>query len=161
MRNLPDFSIDNPEPVFHNMEADVVYNTGGSVKPAPPILQKYWADFLSTGRFGSWYGAAGWFQALSDGERKLEGKWLGFEHLDLRDYPALDPTQVSPEIMLTAQSVLATEEQERLRHLAYQFDLLMGDPQNEEDLEFWRRYLQDKVTLYRDHLASLAVLSIS
>ena len=127
MRNLPDFSIDNPEPVFHNMEADVVYNTGGSVKPAPPILQKYWADFLSTGRFGSWYGAAGWFQALSDGERKLEGKWLGFEHLDLRDYPALDPTQVSSEIMLSAQSVLATEEQERLRHLAYQFDLLIGD----------------------------------
>ena len=161
MPNLPDISIDNPEPVFHNVEADVIYNTGGSVKLASPILQKYWADFLSTGRFGSWYGAAGWFQALSDGERKLEGKWLGFEHLDLRDYPALDPTQVSSEIMLTAQSVLATEEQERLRDLAYQFDLLIGDPQNEEDFEFWRRYLQDKVTIYRDHRASLALLSIS
>jgi hypothetical protein len=57
--------------------------------------------------------------------------------------------------------VLETAEQERLRDLAYQFDLLIGDPQNEEDFEFWRRYLQDKGTLYRDHPAYLAVLSIS
>lgn len=161
MRNLPDISSDNPDPVFHNMEADVVYNTGGSVKLVPPILQKYWVNFLSSGRFDSWYGAAGWFQTLSDEERKLAGKWLGFEHLDLRNYPSLEPTPLSPEIMLTAQSVLETEEQERLRDLAYQFDLLIGDPQIEEDFEFWRRYLQDKVTLYRDHPAYLAVLSIS
>ena len=90
----------------------------------------------------------------------MAGKWLGFEHLDLRDYPVLEPTPLSPEIMLTAQSVLETEEKERLRDLAYQFDLLIGDPQNNEDFEFWRRYLQDKVALYRDYPASLMVLSI-
>ena len=160
LRNLPDISSGNPEPVFHNLEADVLYNTGGSSELVPPILQKYWVDFLSPGRFGSWYAAAGWFQTLSDEERRLAGKWLGFEHLDLRDYPVLEPTPLSPEIMLTAQSVLETEEKERLRDLAYQFDLLIGDPQNNEDFEFWRRYLQDKVALYRDHPASLMVLSV-
>ena len=64
-------------------------------------------------------------------------------------------------MLITAQAVLATEEKERLRDLAYGFDLLIGDPQKEENFEFWRRYLRDKVTLYRAHPDYLAVLSIS
>jgi hypothetical protein len=161
MRNLPDLSSDNTEPVFHNMEADMVYNTGGSLQMVPPILQKYWVDFLSPGRFGNWYDAAGWFQALSEDDRKLAGKWLGFEHLDLRDYPTLEAAPISPEVMLTAQKVIKTEERQRLWDLVHQFDLLIGDSQNEEDFEFWRRYLRDKITLHQAHSAYLAVLSHS
>jgi hypothetical protein len=161
MRNLLDISSDNTEPVLHNMEADMVYNTGGSLKMVPPILQKYWVDFLSPGRFGNWYDAAGWFQALSDDDRKLASKWLGFEHLDLRDYPILEATPVSPEVMLTARIVIEAEERQRLWDLVYQFDLLIGDSQNEEDFEFWRRYLRDKITLRQAHPAYLALLSHS
>lgn len=161
MRNLPDVSSDNPEPVLHNMEADMVYNTGGSLMLVPPILQKYWVDFLSPGRFGNWYDVAGWFQSLSDDDRKLAGKWLGFKHLDLRDYPSMEAASVSPEVMLTAQKVIETEEKQRLWDLVYQFDLLIGDPQNEEDFEFWRRYLRDKITLRQAHPAYLALLSNS
>ena len=160
LRNLPDVSSDNPEPVFHNLEADVVYNTGGSRNLVPPILRKYWTGFLSAGRFDDWYGAAGWFQTLSPEERTTAGKWLGLEHLDLRDYQSLKPVPVDQEILLTAQRVLETEEKQRLRDLAGQFDLLIGDPQNEEDFEFWRRYLQDKVTLHRAHPGYLATLSL-
>ncbi|MQG27477.1 MAG: hypothetical protein FI723_03710 [SAR202 cluster bacterium] len=161
LRNLPDVSSDNPEPIIHNMEADVVYNTAGSLNLVPPILRKYWADFLPAGRFDDWYGAAGWFQSLSQDDVSLAGKWLGFEHLDLRQYPSLDPATPPEDILLAAQRVIETEEKERLRDLAYQFDLLIGYPQNDEDFEFWRRYLRDKVTLYRDHPAHLAVFSIS
>ncbi|MCH7735911.1 MAG: hypothetical protein IH872_00765 [Chloroflexi bacterium] len=161
LRNLPDVSSENPEPVLHNMEADVAYNTAGSLNLVPPILRKYWSNFLPAGRFDDWYGAAGWFQSLSKDEISATGKWLGFEHLDLRLYPSLEPATPPEEMLLTAQSVLETEEKERLRDLAYQFDLLIGDPQNEEDFEFWRRYLQDKVTLYRAHPFYLAGLSIS
>ena len=161
LRNLPDVSSDNPEPIIHNMEADVVYNTAGSLNLVPPVLRKYWADFLPAGRFDDWYGAAGWFQSLSQDDVSLAGKWLGFEHLDLRQYPSLDPATPPEDILLAAQRVIETEEKERLRDLAYQFDLLIGYPQNDEDFEFWRRYLRDKVTLYRDHPAHLAVFSIS
>jgi len=161
LRNLPDVSSDNPEPIIHNMEADVVYNTAGSLNLVPPILRKYWADFLPAGRFDDWYGAAGWFQSLSQDDVSLAGKWLGFEHLDLRQYPSLDPATPPEDILLAAQRVIETEEKERLRDLAYQFDLLIGYPQNDEDFEFWRRYLRDKVTLYRNHPAHLAVFSIS
>jgi len=161
LRNLPDISSQNTEPVLHNLEADMAYNTAGSLNLVPPILRKYWSSFLPAGRFDDWHGAAGWFQSLSPDDVSTAGKWLGFEHLDLRQYPSLDPATPPEEMMLTAKSVLETEEKERLRDLAYGFDLLIGDPQMEENFEFWRRYLRDKVTLYRDHPDYLAVLSIS
>ena len=161
LRNLPDISSENTEPVLHNLEADMAYNTAGSLNLVPPILRKYWISFLPAGRFDDWYGAAGWFQSLSPDEVSTAGKWLGFEHLDLRQYPSLDPATPPDEMILTARTVLATEEKERLRDLAYGFDLLIGDPQKEENFEFWRRYLRDKVTLYRDHPDYLAALSIS
>lgn len=110
LRNLPDISSENTEPVFHNLEADMVYNTAGSLNLVPPILRKYWSSFLPAGRFDDWYGAAGWFQSLSPDEVSATGKWLGFEHLDLRQYPLLDPATPPEKMILTAQSVLATEE---------------------------------------------------
>jgi len=161
LRNLPAVSGDNPEPVFHHLEADVPYTTGGSLNLVPPILRKYWDNFLPPGRFADWYGAAGWFQSLSPEDVTATGKWLGFEHLDLRQYPSLEPAIPPEQILSTAKSVLEKEEQERLRDLVYQFDLLIGDPQNEENFEFWRRYLQDKITLYKAHPEYLMVLSHS
>ena len=159
LRNLPDISIDNPEPVFHNLEADLAYTTGGSLNLVPPLLRKYWVNFLSAGRFTDWHDAAGWFQSLSPAEKTATGKWLGFEHLDLRQHPPPEQFQPIDDILRTAESVLETEEKRRLLDLADQFDLLIGDPQNEEDFEFWRRYLRDKVTLHQAHPAYLPALS--
>ena len=161
LRNLPDISIDNTEPLFHNLEADLTYTTGGSLNLVPPILRKYWVNFLSVGRFDDWYGAADWFQSLSNDEKSTTGKWLGFEHLDLRQYQSLQGSSPPGDILLTAESVLETEEKQRLRDLVYQFDLLIGDPQNEEGFEFWRRYLRDKANLHRAHPFYLLVLSHS
>ena len=161
LRNLPDVSIHNPEPVFHSLEADVAYTTGGSLNLVPPILRKYWVNFLQAGRFDSWYGAAGWFQTLSVNDKRATGEWLGFEHLDLRQYPSLDPSAPGGDILLTAARVLENEEQQRLRDLVYQFDLLTGDPQQNEDFQFWRGYLQDKVTLHRAHPFYLPILAHS
>ena len=126
------------------------------------MLRKYWGHFLGEGPFGTWEQAARWFQSLSHEERATAGKYLGFEHLDLRKYPDLDPAPFSPQTGLLAASAqaLEAEERQRLTDLAEQFDLLLGDAQLEEDFQFWRGYLQDKVTLYRshpDHLQSLAL----
>ena len=161
LRNLPDVSAENPEPVLHNLEADVVYNTAGSLNLVPPILRKYFHEFLPAGRFEDWYDAAGWFQSLSTEEVSATGKWLGFEHLDLRQYPSLQPGSPPEEMLATAHAVFETEEKERLRDLVYQFDLLIGDPQNEEDFEFWRRYLRDKTALHKAHPDYFPILSHS
>ena len=160
LRRLPEVSGKNPEPLFHSLEADLPHTTGGDLGLAPPVLRKYWGHFLSEGPFETWEQAAGWFQSLSHEDRATAGKFLGFEHLDLRQHP--DLAQYSPPNGLLAASarVLEVEERQRLTDLARQFDLLLGDAQSEEDFRFWRSYLQDKVALYRSHPGHLESLDL-
>ena len=158
LRNLPDLSADNPDPLLHNLEASLVYNTGGNLALTPPILRKYWSRFLSDGPFDSWYDAVGWYQSLPHEDRAAANKYLGFEHLDLRGYPSLPSPSDGAGLLPARRETLNREERQRLLDLAAQFDLLLGDPQKEENFQFWRGYLRDKVDLHRlhgDYLASL------
>ena len=91
LRNLPEVSNANREPLFHNVEADLVYNTGGNLALVPPILRKYWSQFLKPGPFADWYEAMAWYQSLTDEDRAPTNKYLGFEHLDLRQYGSPRP----------------------------------------------------------------------
>jgi hypothetical protein len=158
LRNLPELSSTNLEPLFHNLEADMVYGTGGDLALVPPILRKYWTRFLNPGPFGTWYDAVAWHRSLADQDRADANKYLGFEHLDLRPYDSLSSTKDLPNLIEPRRTTLAEEERQRLFDLADQFDLLLGDPQKEENFQFWRGYLRDKVELHRkhqDHLTSL------
>ena len=160
LRNLPGVSVRNPEPLFHSLEADVPYATGGDLSLLPPVLRKYWGLFLADGPFGSWERAAGWFLALTPDERRTAGKFLGFEHFELRPYPDLPAFSPSDDFLSARAGILAAEERQRLTDLAAQFDLLIGDAQLEENFQFWRGYLQDKVALHRDHPGHLESLSL-
>ena len=160
LRNLPDLSKDNQEPLFHNMEADLVYNTGGNLALVPPIFRKYWNRFLKDGPFESWYGAIAWYQSLSDEDLKSANRYLGFEHLDLRRYGPPAATGHADTLIAARRDTLAQEERQRLFDLADQFDLLLGDPQKEEDFDFWRSYLRDKAGLHRSHPDYLASLEL-
>ena len=160
LRNLPELSGENATPLLHSLEADVAYMTGGDLSLLPPVLRKYWALFLAEGQFGSWERAMAWFQSLSPEERAIAGKFLGFEHFDLRQYPDLPAFSPSGGLLTTAAGTLAAEERQRLTDLAEQFDLLLGNAQLEEDFQFWRGYLQDKVTLYRSHPGHLHSLGL-
>ncbi len=158
LRNLPGLSSENVEPLIHAMEADVPHITGGDLSLLPPLLRKYWDIFLSEGPFGSWERALGWFQSLPPEHRATAGKFLAFEHFDLRLYPGLAAHSLPDSLISNAADVLAVEERQRLTDFAEQFDLLIGDAQLEENFQFWRGYLQDKAALYRahpDHLDSL------
>ena len=158
LRSLPSVSARNPQPLFHSLEADIPYTTGADLSLVPPILRKYWALFLAEGPFGSWEHAAGWFQSLSPEERRVAGKFLGFEHLDLREYPDLPEYSPSRDLLSAASPVLESEERQRLTDLVEQFDTLLGDPQLDEDFRFWRGYLQDKLALHRSHPGHLSTL---
>ena len=159
LRNLPGLSSGNTEPLFHSLEADVPYTTGGDLLLVPPILRKYWAYFLSEGPFGAWEQAAGWLQSLSHEEREIASKFAGFDHLDLRLYSGILPHSSSGDLLKAAAETLVVEERQRLTDLALQFDLLTGDPQLEEDFQFWRGYLRDKVALHRTHPKHLSSIS--
>ncbi|MCH8280005.1 MAG: hypothetical protein IIC96_04930 [Chloroflexi bacterium] len=170
MRNLPQVSSENLEPLFHNLEADMVYGTGGNLALVPPVLRKYWGRFLEEGDFASWYEVVAWFQNLTAEDREIAGKYLGFEHLDLRRYDGLATsgglgllpadTADRAERDLLARDILTGEEKQRLFDLADQFDLLLGDPRDEEKFEFWRGYLRDKRDLHRKHPDYLASLDL-
>ena len=159
LRNLPGLSSENLEPLLHNLEADMVYNTGGNLSLVPPVLRKYWSRALKYGEFDSWYDAAGWFLSLPPEDRGVIGQYLGFEHLDLRDYDLA--TSAAPSRLSNRRiSILTGEEKQRLYDLADQFDLLIGDPHREENFTFWRSYLRDKVRLHRKHPGYLASLDL-
>ena len=160
LRNLPEVSVENTEPLLHAMEADVPYTTGGDLSLLPPVLQKYWGHFLAEGPFGSWERALGWYQSLSNDERATAGKFLGFEHFDLRQYHGLPPFTPPDALLASAAETLAEEERQRLTDLAAQFDLLLGDAQLEEDFQFWRGYLRDKIVLFRSHPGHLESLEL-
>ena len=161
LRRLPEVSGENPEPLFHSLEADLPYTTGGDLGLVPPVLRRYWGHFLGEGPFETWERAVGWFQSLSHEERAIAGKYLGFEHLDLRQYPDLAQYPPPTGLLATSARVLEVEERQRLTDLAEQFDLLLGDAQSEEDFRFWRGYLQDKVALYRSHPGHLESLDLA
>ena len=91
LRNLPGLSAGNTGPLFHSLEADIPYTTGGDLALVPPILRKYWGYFLAEGPFGSWEQAVGWLLSLTHAERATAGKFLGLEHLDLRQYMNVQP----------------------------------------------------------------------
>ncbi len=165
LRNLPELSQNNTEPLFHNLEAGMVYSTGGSLSLVPPILRKYWDRFLNDGQFDSWYQAVSWFSSLSDDKGSINNRFrannfLGFEHLDLRDYDSLTTRQDDVSGISVPAEVLITEERQRLFDLADQFDLLLGDSQQEEQFQFWRGYLRDKVELHELHPSYLSSLDL-
>ena len=160
LRNLPGLSGDNTDPLFHSLEADMPYTTGGDLLLIPPILRKYWGYFLDEGPFWSWENAIGWYQALSSGERATADKFLGFTHLNLDQYRALPHFHLDEVFLSKAEATLNVEERQRLTDLVEQFDLLIGDSQLEANFRFWRGYLRDKVALHRSHPEYLESLSL-
>lgn len=78
LRNLPDLSIDNLEPLLHHMEADLVYSTGRDLTLVSPMYRKYWEQFLRSGAVQSWYETVGWYHSVSAKDRSVANKYLGF-----------------------------------------------------------------------------------
>ena len=150
-RNLPGLSSENTGPMFHSLEADLPYMTGGDLSLVPPILRKFWGYFLEPGPFHTWERAAGWYQSLSHDRLKIANGFIGFSHLDLRQYENDAVYEEHNEALAAAARRLPEEERRRFTDLVEQFDLLLGDAQLEENFQFWRGYLQDKAALHRAH----------
>ena len=158
LRDIPEISSANTEPVFHHIEANAVHTIGGDLELLPPILRKYWDQFLQPGPFHSWKEALAWYTSLDEGNKKVADKYVGFEHLDARIYESIksrDSAQVEDEF----EELLVREEKQRLRDFADLFDLLLGSPEHKEDFDFWRRYLRDKTDLHKEYPELIASLS--
>lgn len=157
LRTLPEVSQENTEPIFHHMEADAVHTIAGDLRLLPPILRKYWDRLLQPGPFSSWEEALAWYMRLPEEEKKLANRYIGFEHLDLKSYESLKSGEQQAVPQLTVD-ILVREEQRRLVDFVALFDLLLGSPEHQENFNFWRGYLRDKVDLHERHPDLVAAL---
>lgn len=159
LRNIPELSEDKLGGLIHSVEADVVYNIGGDLELIPTILRKYWDRLLRPGPWLSWYEAVAWFRSVSDDDRAAAGQLMGFEHLDLRAYTSL-PRADDAHLPEEAREILGREERQRLWDFADQFDLLLGEPEYQENFGFWRGYLGTMKTLHGRHAGFLDGLAL-
>ena len=155
LKNLPELSSDNADPLFHTVEADMVSMVGGDLNLVPPILRKYWDGFLQPGPFFRWCDAVTWYLGLPHEEKALADRYLGFQHLDLRQYGSLKPLEPTG-VGETAREILRQEERQRLWDFAQWFSLLDEDPEQEESFKFWRGYLRDMRDIHSRHRGLLA-----
>ncbi len=150
LKNLPELASDNLAPLYHTIEADVVSMVGGDLGLVPPILRKYWDGFLSPGPFLQWEEAVRWYLGLASKERARADRYLGFQHLDLREQDHLKPD--GPSVVdATVRQILEGEERQRLWDFADQFDLVAQDAEKAEQFKFWRGYLREIQALFRVH----------
>ena len=163
LRNLPEVSSSNPDPLFHTIEADAIYTATGDLELIPPVLRKYWEQFLQPGPFYSWYEALSWYQSLPPGSKKLANKYVGFEHFDLGNYGLLKNSE-STQLQKGVGEILLREDRQRLSDFVEMFDQLsayvVGRPEDEENFKFWRRYLRDKLELHKRHPKVVASLNL-
>ena len=155
LKNLPELSSQNLDPLFHTVEADMVSMVGGDLALVPPILRKYWDRFLPSGLYSQWDDAITWYLGLPQRERSLADRYLGFQHLDLRQYRSLKPPEPS-SMNEVAEEILQQEELQRLWDFAQQFDLLIQNPEESENFKFWRGYLRDINNIHKEHSGFLA-----
>ena len=159
LRNIPEISEDKLDGLFHSVEADVVYDVAGDLELIPPILRKYWDRLLRPGPWRSWYEAVAWFRSLSHDDRAAASQLMGLEHLDLRGYTSL-PRADDAHVQDGVKDALRREERQRLWDFADQFDLLLGEPEYQENFGFWRGYLGTMKTLHGRHAGFLHGLAL-
>ena len=159
LRNIPGLSAEKLDGLWHSVEADVVGNVAGDLDLLPPILRKYWDRFMEPGPWSSWYEAAAWFGSLDGDQAHLASQYMGFQHLDLREYgPLPAPGPGAP--LERSSSVLEREERQRLWDFADQLELLLGAPEYEENFDFWRGYLREMQRLYHRNPGYLETLAL-
>lgn len=162
LRALPGVLLGESESLYHFGEADLVHTTGGNLRLLPPILRKYFDQYLRPGEFGSWYDALGWYQGLNREAARAAGAYFGLTHFPLANYRDLQPsgeTSLPADVRPTADR----EEVQRLEDFARQFDMATGvEKVDGETLStdplFFRGYLWDKLELHRRHPEALSNL---
>ena len=156
-RNLPHLSRNNDPDLFHFGEADLLLTTGGNLQLIPPILRKYFDQFLGEGRFESWEEALTWYLGLPSDEQMLANAYIGIGNIPTRKYKDLKPSKQT-HLATNIRETLAAEERQRLVDFALQFEAIkanelgLRDAANvDRSFQFWRGYLQDMLGLHKKH----------
>lgn len=156
-RNLPNLAKGTYPDLFHFGEADMVNLVGGNLNLVPPILRKYFDQFLQPEEFQTWDEALGWYLSLPGEERGLANAYLGFTHIPLKQYEALKQDKKT-FVFASTVNLLQREERQRLIDFAQQFDLIttsedsLLDAANiDRGFPFWRGFLREMFRFQKKH----------
>ena len=160
-RRLPDLAPRPDSDLFHFGESELVSMTGGDLNLLPPLLRKYFDQYLQPGAYGTWERALRWYQDLPPEDAPLIDAYFTVVHFGMISYAELRASGLPP-FPEEVRGVVAREERQRLLDFVEQFDLLVQDDKTLRDsldvdlgFGFWRGYLNDKLSLYRVHSAIL------
>ena len=156
-RNLPNLSKGQYPDLYHFGEADLIYAVGGNLNLIPPILTKYFDQFLLSGELQTWDEALRWYLGLSDDDTRVADGQIGVAHFPRTGYEALEPLSTAG-VPQQFQGILEGEEQQRLNDFAQQYDLIKREQFSltdaasvDGDFKFWRRLLREMLELHRKH----------
>ena len=113
LRNIPQVLLGESSPLIHFGEADLVHTTGGNLHLLPPLLRKYYDQYLPQGTFDSWYSALEWYLGLSPEDTRAAGAYSGLTHLDLSLYRELEP-RAKTALPQGIREIVVREEKQRL-----------------------------------------------
>ncbi len=156
-RNFPNLNQGRLPDLIHAGEADIPRLTAGDLGLTPPILRKYFDQYMSDGGYGAWADLMGWYAGLDPEDKRLTDGYLQIAHIPTAAYSGVGRSEGSG-LDEEVRDILVGEERQRLIDFVEQFDLVLGDDDSLRDaayvdrgFPFWRSYLREMFAIHKRH----------
>ena len=131
-RNFPNLKQGRLPDLIHAGEADIPRLTAGDLGLAPPILRKYFDQYMSDGGYGTWADLMGWYAGLDPEDKRLTDGYLQIAHIPRDAYSGVGRGEGSG-LDEEVRDILVGEERQRLIDFVEQFDLVLDDDDSLRD----------------------------
>ena len=131
-RNFPNLNQGRLPDLIHAGEADIPRLTAGDLGLAPPILRKYFDQYMSDGGYGTWADLMGWYAGLDPEDKRLTDGYLQIAHIPRDAYSGVGRGEGSG-LDEEVRDILVGEERQRLIDFVEQFDLVLSDDDSLRD----------------------------
>ena len=156
-RNFPNLNQGRLPDLIHAGEADIPRLTAGDLGLVPPILRKYFDQYMSDGEYETWADLMGWYADLGPEDKQLTDGYLQIAHIPRDAYSGVGRGEGSG-LDEEVRDILVGEERQRLIDFVEQFGLVLGDDDSLRDavnvnrgFPFWRSYLREMFAIYKRH----------
>ncbi len=156
-RNFPNLNRGRLPDLIHAGEADIPRLTAGDLGLVPPILRKYFDQYMSDGGYETWADLMGWYAGLDGEDKRLTDGYLQIAHIPRDAYSGVGRGEES-RLEEEVRDILVGEERQRLIDFVEQFESVLNDDDSLTDaanvdrgFPFWRSYLREMFAINKRH----------
>ena len=156
-RNFPNLNRGRLPDLIHAGEADIPRLTAGDLGLVPPILRKYFDQYMSDGGYETWADLMGWYAGLDGEDKRLTDGYLQIAHIPRDAYSGVGRGEGS-RLEEEVRDILVGEERQRLIDFVEQFESVLNDDDSLTDaanvdrgFPFWRSYLREMFAIHKRH----------